>query len=157
MTQTFSKPAGEDAVQTLTVKQELIIAAPPDVVWESILAEIGGELHPSTGAPMVMKVELWPGGRWYRDLGDNAGHFWGHVQVVKPPMLLELCGPMFMSYPAMNHVQYRLAPEGDEKTKFKLTHRGVGIFDPEHLKGVTKGWGEITESIRKHAEQRARR
>ena len=41
-----------------------------------------------------MKIEPWPGGRWYRDLGNNAGHLWGHVQVIKPPTLLEICGPL---------------------------------------------------------------
>ena len=71
----------------------------------------GGEMP--DGKPYPMVIEPWPGGRWYRDLGDNAGHLWGHVQVIKPPTLLELCGPMFMSFPAANHVQYRLTAEGN--------------------------------------------
>ena len=25
-----------------------------------------------------MKLEAWPGGRWFRDLGDGNGHLWGH-------------------------------------------------------------------------------
>ena len=29
-----------------------------------------------TRAPIPMILEAWPGGRWYRDLGDNNGHFW---------------------------------------------------------------------------------
>ena len=53
-----------------------------------------------TASRFPMVIEPWPGGRWYRDLGNNAGHLWGHVQVIKPPTLLELCGPMFMSFPA---------------------------------------------------------
>ena len=36
-----------------------------------------------------MKIEAWPGGRWYRDLGDDNGHFWGNVQAIKQPTLLE--------------------------------------------------------------------
>jgi len=23
------------------------------------------------------------GGRWFRDIGNNAGHLWGHVQVIR--------------------------------------------------------------------------
>ena len=46
-----------------------------------------------------MKIELWPGGSWYRDLGDGNGHFWGNVQAIKRPTLLEITGPLFMSYP----------------------------------------------------------
>ena len=145
-----------DVVQTLRIEKDLFIAATPDIVWDSILEEIGGEMHPGEGKAVTMKVEPWPGGRWWRDLGENQGHLWGHVQVIKPPTLLELCGPVFMSYPAMNHIQYRLAAERDG-TRFKFVHRGMGIFDSEQLKGADMGWAGIAESIRKRAEQRASR
>ena len=146
-----------DAVQTLRIDKDLFIAATPDIVWESILEEVGPEMRPEPGKPpLLMKLEAWPGGRWFRGTGEGAGHLWGHVQVIKPPMLLEICGPMFMSYPAINHIQYRLAAERDG-TRFKFVHRGIGIFDPEHLKGAEMGWGEISENIRKRAEQRASR
>lgn len=52
-------------------------------------------------------------GGGFRDLGGcPEGHLWAHVQVIKPPKLLELSGPLFMSYPAANHHQYRLTEEG---------------------------------------------
>jgi hypothetical protein len=86
-----------------------------------------------------MVIEQWPGGRWYRDLGDNAGHLWGHVQVIKPPTLLELAGPMFMSFPALNHVQYRLTAEGDV-IRLKFTHQAMGPI-PERIRDdVGQGW-----------------
>ena len=50
--------------------------------------------------PMPMKIEPWPGGRWYRDLGDSNGHFWGNVQAIKRPTLLEFCGPMICPIPS---------------------------------------------------------
>jgi hypothetical protein len=55
--------------------------------------------------PIPKVIEPWPGGRWYRDLGNETGHLSGHAQVIKPPTLLEFNGPMFMSFPAVNHVQ----------------------------------------------------
>ena len=83
-----------------------------------------------------MVLEAWPGGRWYRDFEKNTGHFWGHVQVIKPPTLLEISGPLFMSYAAMNHVQYRLVAEGTA-TKLTLTrYRAVGEISPQHREGV---------------------
>jgi uncharacterized protein YndB with AHSA1/START domain len=145
--------ATEASIQTLNIVKEVQIDAPVDVVWESILEEIGqGAMH-TGNQPMPMKLEPWPGGRWYRDLGDNSGHLWAHVQVIKPPKLLELAGPMFMSYPAMNHLQYRLAEQGNG-TLLKLTHRAFGLIDPEHAKGVQQGWGELLENIRRIAERR---
>ena len=101
-----------ETVQTLSVVREIEIAAPLDVSFEAILEQLGpggsvpGEDH------FPMKFEPWPGGRWWRDLGDNAGHWWGTVQVIKPPKLIEICGPLFMSYPAQSHVQYRLTEQG---------------------------------------------
>ena len=50
-----------------------------------------------------MKIEAWPGGRWFRALGNNTGHLWDHVQSIKPPKLLEIHGPLFMSTPAISH------------------------------------------------------
>jgi uncharacterized protein YndB with AHSA1/START domain len=141
--------------QALEICKEIVIDAPPDVVWESVLEEAGPAGTHGDGSPMPMVLELFPGGRWFRDLGHGVGHLWGHVQVVKPPGLLELCGPMFMSYPAVNHVQYRLTAEG-ERTRLKLAHRGFGLIDPEHAKGADQGWGEVVGQIREIAARRVR-
>ena len=73
-----------------------------------------------------MKIEPWPGGRWYRDLGDNNGHFWGHVQAIKRPTLLEITGPLFASYPFVSNVQYRLS-EKDGGTLISLPSHGAGV------------------------------
>ena len=102
---------------------------------------------------MAMKLEPWPGGRWYRDLGNNAGHLWGHVQVIKPPLLLELCGPMFMSYPAISHVQYRLVAESG-RTRLKISHQAIGLITQEHREGVVTGWAHELKLIREGAERR---
>jgi hypothetical protein len=80
-------------------------------------------------------------------MGNNTGHFWGHVQVIKPPTILELCGPMFMSYPVASHVQYRLV-ETDGKTKLSLTHRAIGLIAAEHRAGVVMGWTYIINQIK---------
>jgi hypothetical protein len=97
---------------------------------------------------MQMILEQWPGGRWFRDRGNGIGHLWGHVQVIKAPTLLELSGPLFMSYPALNHVEVRLEeiPGG---TRVKLRHRAIGFLDAEHRSNVSKGWGHMLDTIAK--------
>jgi uncharacterized protein YndB with AHSA1/START domain len=109
---------------------------------------------PGTDKSMAMKIEAWPGGRWFRDLGNNTGHLWGHVQVIKSPTLLEICGPMAMSYPAVNHIQYRLKAETPGKTTMTLHHRAMGLIVPEHRDGMGEGWGHWLEAIRDHAENK---
>ncbi len=136
----------------LHIHQEIDIDAPPAAVWESLLEEVGGKLPGADGKPMNLQLEAWPGGRWYRDLGNNTGHFWGHVQVIKPPALLELYGPMMMSYAAISHVQYRLTPQG-KGTRLALTHRAMGEIDPKHREGFNEGWQKINGRIKERAEK----
>ena len=85
-----------------------------------------------------MKIEPWPGGRWYRDLGDGNGHFWGHVQAIKRPTLLEITGPLFMSYPVVSNLQYRLSEE-DGGTLIKFHHTALGLIPGRSQTGRKKG------------------
>src|SRR5881628_1123117 len=121
-------------IQTFEFAKDNLIAAAPEIVWDAVLAECGPESTMPDGKPFPFKLEAWPGGRWFRDLGNNTGHLWGHVQVIKPPKLIELCGPMPMSYAATNHLQYRLDPEG-KGTRLKLTHQAIGLIPAEHRDG----------------------
>ncbi len=146
----------KDAVHAFTIRQEIQIDAPIEVAFQAMLDELGPEAQMPDGKTLSMKIEPWPGGRWYRDLGNNAGHFWGHVQVIKPPTLLELTGPMPMSYPAVNHVQYRFK-EKDGGTQLTFLHRAMGLILPEHRDGMPEGWHHWLDRIRELAERRARR
>ena len=144
-----------DSIETLEICQEIVIAAPIEICFESLLEELGpGSVLPD-GKPFPMRIEPWPGGRWFRDLGNDSGHLWGHVQVIKVPALLELCGPMMMSYPAANHVQYRLKADGDQ-TRLTLRHRAMGLIPPEHRHGFPDGWAHGLRRIREVAERSGR-
>lgn len=148
--------ANAEAVQTLLVEKETLIAAPIDIAFEALLEELGPESQMSDGTAMPMVIEPWPGGRWFRDLGKNTGHLWGHVQVIKPPTLLEICGPLFMSYASANHVQYRLVAEG-HKTRLALIHRGLGMIADQHREGVVHGWEYKVNRVREIAEARSKK
>ena len=137
---------------TLNVEQEIRIKAPIDVTFAALLEELGPSGRRPDGTPMGMKIEPLPGGRWYRDLGDGNGHFWATVQAIKRPTLLEFCGPLMMSYPVANNVQYRLSQDGDD-TVIKFRHSGFGLIQDDHRKGVVIGWANIHENVRKRAEK----
>jgi uncharacterized protein YndB with AHSA1/START domain len=143
------------SVESFEIGKEIEIAAPIEIVFEAVLDELGPEAQMVGGTPFPMKIEPCPGGRWYRDLGNNTGHLWGHVQVIKPPTLLEICGPLMMSYPAQNHVQYRLKAEGGV-TRLVFLHRAMGSILPEHREGMPKGWTHWLERIRERAERKNR-
>jgi uncharacterized protein YndB with AHSA1/START domain len=145
----------DQAVQTLEIIRDEEIAAPVDIVFETILEQMGPFCETPDGTPLPMKLEPWPGGRWYRDLGNNAGHLWGHVQSIRPSTLLEIHGPLFMASPAISHVQYRLA-ESEGATRVKFTHRAMGLIAPEYLDGlnVGRGWSGMFDRIRKAVAMR---
>ncbi|MGB7280766.1 MAG: SRPBCC domain-containing protein [Candidatus Acidiferrum sp.] len=136
---------------TLNITQEIHVKASLETTFEALLEQLGPGGEGANGTPMPMKLEAWPGGRWYRDLGDGNGHFWGNVQAIKRPTLLEFAGPLFMSYPVASNVQYRLS-EMDGGTLIKFHHKAFGLIEEEHKKGVTTGWGSIHERVRKAAE-----
>jgi hypothetical protein len=137
--------ATEQAIETLEVLREEEIDAPIEVVFETLLEQLG-PLNEGDGKPMPMKIEAWPGGRWFRDLGNGAGHLWGHVQAIKSPTLLEFCGPLFMSYPAANNVQIRLS-ENNGRTRLKFAHRAIGLIPPDDREGVKQGWNGMLDRI----------
>ncbi|HRJ50725.1 MAG: SRPBCC domain-containing protein [Phycisphaeraceae bacterium] len=139
-----------EAIRSLHIQRDVFIEAAIEATFRAVVDELGEESRMPGDVAFPMKIELWPGGRWYRDLGNRAGHFWGTVQVVKPPRLLEISGPMFMSYPAVNFVRYRLAAEGSG-TRLTLTHRAMGLMPDDDIEGVESGWDYGIERIRELA------
>lgn len=133
---------------TLDIEQNVDIKGDIGDVFQGVLRQFGQANTRPDGEPMNMNLEPWPGGRWYRDRGEGIGHLWGHVQVIKPPVLLELSGPMFMSYPALNHVEVKLEQIAGG-TRVALRHRAIGMIDDAHRNGVNGGWKHIMESLKK--------
>jgi len=136
---------------TLSITEEIHVRAPLEATFAALLEQLGPFNETTEDKPMPMKIEPWPGGRWYRDLGDGNGHLWGHVQAIKRPTLLEIYGPLFMSYPAVSNVQYRLS-QVDGGTLIQFRHSALGLIQEDHRKGVTKGWGHINAGVKKRAE-----
>ena len=131
---------------TLDLEQHIDVQGSSTDVFKSLLNRLGkGNTNPN-GESMQMILEEFAGGRWFRDRGEGIQHLWGHVQVIKPPMLLELSGPMFMSYPALNHLEVKLV-ETDGITRVTLRHRAIGMIDPQHREGLGQGWTALLNAV----------
>ena len=139
---------------TLDVNQHIEIKAAIGDVFRTVLHRFGAGFTNPQGESLQMILEQWPGGRWFRDRGNGIGHLWGHVQVIKPPVLLELSGPMFMSYPAMNHMEIKLEeiPGG---TRVALRHRALGFLEPDHRNNVSNGWEYMLNAIARESTSKA--
>jgi len=136
---------------TLEVNQEIRVRASLENTFAALLEQVGPE-NESPQGKMPMELEAWPGGRWFRDLGDGNGHLWGHVQAIKRPTLLEICGPLFFSYAVVSNLQYRLSEQNGE-TVIKFHHKAFGVISEEHRRGVTTGWNHINQLIKARAER----
>lgn len=139
---------------TLDVAQSIEIEAPVGDAYRALIQRLTTVNSTPDNRPLPMVVEEWPGGRWFRDLGAGQGHLWGFVQVIKPPTLIEIQGPMFMSYPVMGHVQFRLTPQSGGVELF-MRHRALGLVEEDHRQGVAPGWRRLVEGVKQLAEQGA--
>ena len=147
MTQTMTT---EESL-TLNLTEEIHVRASLEATFEALLVQMGPENESPDGKPLSMTIEPRPGGRWFRDLGREDGHLWGHVQAIKRPTLVEITGPLFMSYPALSNLQYRLT-EVDGGTLVAFRHTAFGFMQEDHRKGLTTGWNALNERIKRDAE-----
>ncbi len=136
---------------TLDLSQSIEINAAIGDAYKALIRRITSESSTPDNKPMPMVLEEWPGGRWFRDLGNGQGHLWGFVQVIKPPTLIEIQGPMFMSYPVAGHVQFRLT-QVSGGTELSLRHQALGFLEDAHREGVVPGWMSVLEGTKRFAE-----
>jgi len=54
----------------------------------------------------------------------------------------------------VNHLQYRLKPEGSG-TRLAILHRAMGLILPEHRDGMPEGWDHGLQRFRELAERKA--
>jgi uncharacterized protein YndB with AHSA1/START domain len=136
----------------ISIDQTIEIKAAPGDVFEELVRHMC-RLEGEEGQPdVVLRLERWPGGRWFRDLDGGNGHLWGFVQAIKAPALLELYGPMFMSYPVAGHLIVRLSPIAGG-TKLVFRNDFFGVFPPEMKEGLGEGWGSMLAALKRDAEK----
>jgi uncharacterized protein YndB with AHSA1/START domain len=135
---------------SLSIEHEIHVQASLEKTFEAVLIQLGPE-NETPERKMPMKLEAWPGGRWYRDLGDGNGHLWAHVQSIKRPTLLEFTGPLMMSFAVVSNVQYRLSEEKGG-TLIKFHHKAFGVIPEEHRRGMNEGWQLWIAKMKSRAE-----
>src|SRR6476660_654494 len=62
---------------TLSINQEIRVRASLEKTFAALLEQMGPLNTGPDGTSMKMTLEAWPGGRWFRDLGDDHGPYWG--------------------------------------------------------------------------------
>ena len=144
------KQAG-DRNDVIWIEQELEIRASPEKVFEGLIKHLC-DMEGEPGKPrLTLKLERKPGGRWYRDLGSDSGHLWGFVQSIKPPQLLEIFGPLMLSYPVVCHLIVRLSAVGGA-TRLVFKNEILGPVPDEFRDGMGDGWGQMLDAMKRDVE-----
>ncbi len=134
------------------IELDIRINRPREAVWTALVRDPAIWWTGREGESLSFVLEPRPGGRLFRDLGADVGHLWGHVQVIKPPALLELTGPLFFSTAVVSHLAFRLEEHGDH-TLLRFTHTYLGEVDPEFTTHANQGWRTaLEEGLKRHAE-----
>jgi len=136
---------------TFVIDEEIRVDAPLAATFESLLIQMGPQNETPDGKPLPMVLEPRPGGRWFRDLGSGTGHLWGFVQSIKPPVLLEIWGPLFISTGATSNLIYRLS-EVDGGTIITFRHSLVGPVPDEMGEHMGPGWAVLHARVKRTAE-----
>ncbi len=144
------------AASTLGVQDvlvEVLIEAPPERVWESLVVEIGEWWHRDftcgTG-PARFHLEARLGGRMFEDWGGGNGLIWGHVHGLRAPEYLLVAGDSAREWggPARNLMTWRLSREGTT-TRLRLEHSLFGRVSEETKAELARGWTFLLRDVLK--------
>ena len=136
----------------MDIEQTLEIKAAPEKVFEGLIQHLTN-MEGEPGKPALkLKLERKPGGRWFRDLGSDSGHLWGFVQSIKPPTLLEIFGPLMLSYPVAGHLIVRLTPTSTG-TKLVFKNQVFGPIPDEFRDGMPEGWRQMLDALKRDVER----
>lgn len=148
-------PAVKDDL-LVEIEQTVEIKASPEKVFEGLISHLCDMEGEPDKPRLKLKLERKPGGRWYRDLGNDSGHLWGFVQSIKPPTLLEIWGPMMISNPVATHMIMRLTPTASGTSLLFKNE----VFGPlpeeykEHMKDeMGEGWKSFVEGLKRDMER----
>ncbi len=135
----------------LVIEREILIEAPADVVWRTITEP--DQMSQWFADRVDLVVE--PGARGYMGFGDQGGPV--VVETVDPPARFSFrWNHPSEEVPVVGNsmlVEFTLTPEGDERTRLRVTESGHEVRDwPEAEKQRyadehQEGWGEFLDRL----------
>jgi uncharacterized protein YndB with AHSA1/START domain len=135
----------------LTIDRDVLIEAPVEVVWRTITEPEQITQWFADRVELVVK----PGARGYLGFGDQGGPV--VVEVVDPPTRFSFrWNDNVGSNPAAGNsmlVEFTLTPEGDERTRLRVTesgHESLDWPDAEKQRYTDEhqgGWGTILDRL----------
>jgi uncharacterized protein YndB with AHSA1/START domain len=122
----------------------IFLPAPPPKVWAAFTLDLDHWWTYRLRERTRCIIEPGVGGRWVQ-AWDSGGALFGTFTVWDPPRLLVLDGPLAMTTPAHNRLEFEFAPV-ESATKLWIRHRAYGDFDVDAEATYVNGWRELIGS-----------
>jgi uncharacterized protein YndB with AHSA1/START domain len=133
---------------------EVRIDAPVDVVWRSLVEDVGAWWPHSFSDHPTISMEPWVGGRFMEEW-DGGSALYALVTHMVAGARLTVSGAMGLRGARQYVKTYELATEGDQ-TVITTTASMLGDIDEETRESYDAGGKELLQALKAHAEQRAR-
>jgi uncharacterized protein YndB with AHSA1/START domain len=135
------------------VQAEVRIDAPTDVVWRSLIEDIGTWWPHSFSDDPRISLEPFVGGRFMEEW-DGGGALYALVTHLVQGERLTVSGAMGMSGARQYVKTYRLESDGDG-TVVRTVASTLGDIPDEMREGYRTGGIEVLDALKTHAEKRA--
>jgi hypothetical protein len=132
----------EQVVRQLSITERYFYAQNQQLVWRAITSEIGLWWSERVHDEARTVIDAMPGGSWTQ-MWSTGGALLGTVTQVQAPVLLRINGPLAMSTPVFNTVEFVLEPTAEKGTNLYLTHHAFGLLGPDDQ----DAYGEVWESL----------
>lgn len=131
-------------LSALDIVLEVPVAAPRDVVWRSLVDQVGEwwpkQFYVGT-APKRFRIEPRVGGLVWEDWGDGEGIVFAQIVTFHREHRLQWAGDMSAEYggPARSVTTFTLTPS-DEGTLVTFRDTPFGALSEMARKGLAEGW-----------------
>jgi DNA-binding transcriptional ArsR family regulator/uncharacterized protein YndB with AHSA1/START domain len=133
---------GPITLRTMRIEQEVVIAAPPERVFDALTAEIGAWWTHSFRKPSLVRLEPRVGGRFHEEWGAGAGALYATVTRIARGEALSFAGPMGMTGAVQGVIHVTLAAE-EAGTRLSLAHSAIGEIDEATAADYGRGWEHL--------------
>jgi uncharacterized protein YndB with AHSA1/START domain len=135
------------------VHAEIEIDAPLEVVWRSLVEDVGSWWPHSFRDGSRISLEPWIGGRFMEEW-EGGGALYAVVTHLVAGTLLTTSGHMGMPGARQYVKTYELEAAG-ERTTVRTTASTLGDISEERRENYRRGGLELLDALKAHAEERA--
>jgi uncharacterized protein YndB with AHSA1/START domain len=145
-------PDTETAAVAIELYAEVAIDAPVDIVWRSLVEDIGAWWpHSFSGEPRI-SMEPWVGGRFMEEW-DGGSALYAFVTHIVTNARLTISGPMGMRGARQYVKTYELSADGG-KTTVRTSASMLGDIDDDLRTGYREGGEELLQAFKTFVESR---